>query len=340
MIESYIIRMPLVALLLFTAGASAQTEGPAPASAPADPPGAVVQPLPAQDTPGAQWNRVASRVGMASDGTIGATIDQWRALQQSDGLGFSTYASFITANPGWPGEDRMRRLAETGINPDSYDPRQVTAFFARFPPRTATGHARNATALMQMGRMDEARVAARNAWIGGSLSAADEARLLSLFGSGLTPADHDLRADMLLWANDTVGATRMLAYVSPGRRAVYQARIAFRRKSADAAMLMQAAEPVGASDAGFVADKALWLRDSGNWVAARQYLANRGPLSYRPTNVEKFYEILLGQARAAANDSQWSFAWGIASKIDDAVPPGVDLSDQPIGVRDDYTSLA
>jgi len=145
---------------------------------------------------------------------------------------------------------------------------------------------------------------------------------------------------MLLWANDTVGATRMLAYVSPGRRAVYQARIAFRRKSADAAMLMQAAEPVGASDAGFVADKALWLRDSGNWVAARQYLANRGPLSYRPTNVEKFYEILLGQARAAANDSQWSFAWSIASKIDDAVPPGVDLSDQPIGVRDDYTSLA
>ena len=33
-------------------------------------------------------------------------------------LGFAPYASFIMANPGWPGEDRMRRLAETDINPD------------------------------------------------------------------------------------------------------------------------------------------------------------------------------------------------------------------------------
>src|SRR3546814_11353104 len=92
--------------------------------------------------------------------------------------------SFIMANPGWPGEDRMRRLAETGINPNSYDPGQVVAFFARFPPRTATGNARHALALMQQGRMGEARIAARNAWIGGALSPDDAARLLSLFGSG------------------------------------------------------------------------------------------------------------------------------------------------------------
>lgn len=338
-VESTLIRMPLIALLLFTAGASAQTEGQPPAPSPF-PPGAVVQPLPKADSGPSPWSQVAGRIGQPSDGAITATINQWRALQQSDGLGFSTYASFITTNPGWPGEDRMRRLAETGINPDSYDPRQVTAFFARFPARTAVGHARNATALMQVGRMDEARVAARNAWIGGSLSAADEARLLSLFGTSLTAADHDLRADKLLWGNDVSGAERILAYVSPARRPVYQARIAFRRKSSDAAMLMQMAEPVGASDAGFVADKAAWLRDTGNWVAARQYLANRPSLTYRPTDAEKFYEVLLGQARAAANDSQWSFAYGIASKIDDAVPPGIDVSDQALGVRDDYTSLA
>ena len=41
------------------------------------------------------------------------------------------------------------------------------------------------------------------------------------------------------------------------------------------------------------------------------------------------------QARAAANDSQWSFAWGIASKIDDAYAPGIDVSDRPIGERDE-----
>jgi soluble lytic murein transglycosylase len=318
--ETAMVRMPLIALLLFTAGASAQTETP---TASPYPPGAVVQQLPAQTQPSSQsspWNQVSSRIGVASDPSISATISQWRALQQSDGLGFSSYASFILANPGWPGEDRMRRLAETGINPNSYDPRQVTAFFARFPARTAIGHARHALALMQMGRAAEARIAARSAWIGGTLSPDDEARLLSMFGSGWTSVDHDQR--------------------TPSRRPVYEARMAFRRKAPDAAVRMQAAEAIGVSDAGFVADKATWLMNTGNWVAARQYLANRPQLTFRPGNAEKWYEVLLGQARAAANDSQWSFAYGIASKLDDAYAPGTDVSSRPIGERDDYTSLA
>ena len=340
-VESYLIRMPIIALLLMTAGAGAQTEGLAPAM-PASSSGATVQSIPPEygQQPASQWNQVQARIGQPSDASIAGTISQWRVLQQSDGLGASTYASFILANPGWPGEDRMRRLAETGINPDSYNPAQVTAFFARFPARTATGHARNAVALMQLGRMDEARIAARNAWIGGSLNPADEARLLSLFGSSLTPADHDQRADSLLWNNDVNGAMRMIAYVSPARRAAFQARIALRRKTPDASVLAQAAEATGAGDAGFIADKAIWMRDTGNWVGARQYLANRSGLTYRPSNAEKYYEVLLNQARAAANDSQWTFAYGIASKIDDAIAPGVQVSDLAIGVRDDYTSLA
>lgn len=334
-------RMPLVALLLLTAGASAQADLAAASGAqgPVDPPGAVVQPLPPRPAQ-SQWEQASSRVGASSDPAISGTISQWRALQQNDGLGFSTYAGFIMANPGWPGEDRMRRLAETGINPDSYDPRQVAAFFARFPARTPVGHARNAVALTQLGRVAEARVAARNAWIGGSLGATDEARLLSLFGSGFTPADHDQRADTLLWAGDLNGAQRMLAYVSPARRAVFDARVAFRRKAPDAAAKMQMAESQGATDAGFVADKAMWLRDTGNWVAGRQYLANRPALTARPANAEKWYEVLLNQARASAADSQWSFAYAIASKLDDAYAPGIAVRDRPIGERDDYTSLA
>ncbi|UZW54297.1 lytic transglycosylase domain-containing protein [Sphingobium sp. JS3065] len=337
--ETVMIRMPLIALLLFTAGASAQTETPAPPPASAYPRGAVVQPIPRSTEP-SPWQQAQSRIGVASDPAISGTISQWRALQQSDGLGASTYMSFIMANPGWPGEDRMRRLAETGINPNSYDPGQVVAFFARFPPRTATGNARYALALLQQGRTGEARIAARNAWVGGTLSPDDETRLLSLFGSGWTSVEHDLRADALLWKGDMFGAQRMLAYVSPARRPVYDARIALRQKAPDAAAKMQLAEAVGATDAGFIADKASWLLNTGNWIAGRQYLANRPALTFRPGDAEKWYEVLLTQARAAANDSQWSFAYGIASKLDDAYLPGTDVNTRPIGERDDYTSLA
>ncbi|WP_176592934.1 lytic transglycosylase domain-containing protein [Sphingobium sp. EM0848] len=331
--------MPLIALLLFTAGASAQTETPSPAPAATFPPGAVVQAIPRSTEP-SPWQQAQSRIGVASDPSISGTISQWRALQQSDALGFSTYASFILTNPGWPGEDRMRRLAETSINPNSYDPGQVVAFFTRFPPRTASGNARYALALMQQNRMGEARIAARNAWIGGSLAPDDEARLLSLFGSSWTSVEHDLRTDALLWKGDIMGAQRMLAYASPARRPVYEARIAFRQKAPDATMKMQLAEAVGATDAGFVADKATWMLNTGNWIAGRQYLANRPALTFRPGDAEKWYETLLTQARAAANDSQWSFAYGIASKLDDAYLPGTDVNTRPIGERDDYTSLA
>jgi soluble lytic murein transglycosylase len=347
-IQTALVRMPLIALLLSTVGVAAPVNL-LPATMQADPPGAVVQPLPGQTQPGqpsapapqgSQWNQISSRVGVSQDAGINAAISQWRALQQSDALGFSTYASFITTNPGWPGEDRMRRLAETSIYADSVEPNQVVAFFARFPARTAVGNARNAVALNALGRTAEARIAARAAWTGGSLAPTDEARLFSLFGSGFTQADHDIRADKLLWGNDLAGAERMLTYASPARRPVIQARVAFRRKAPDAALKMQAAEAYGASDAGFLADKAMWMRNTGNWIAGRQLLANRQPLTFRPSDAEKWYEVLLANARAAAADSQWSFAYAISAKLDDAYAPGTDVSVRPIGERDDYTSLA
>jgi soluble lytic murein transglycosylase len=61
---------------------------------------------------------------------------------------------------------------------------------------------------------------------------------------------------------------------------------------------------------------------------------------YRPAVVERFYDMLLLLANDAAQDRQWQTAYNIASQIDDALPTGADVSDQPLGVRDNYTSLA
>jgi soluble lytic murein transglycosylase len=341
-----LLRISVIAFLLSTASAGAQTGAPTSIL-----PDGMIQPTPApqptpllgQPSPGAgqpsPWNRASSQLGVPRDSSIVGTIAQWRALQQSDTLGFSTYASFITANPDWPGQDRMRRLAETSINPNAYDPNQVAAFFARYPAKTAVGHARYAAALSSLGRLSEARVEARAAWIAGGLTADDESRLLSQFSGTFTTADYDQRADALLWQKNTGGVDRILAYTSPARRPVFQARSAMLRKAPDAAAQVAAAESYGQNDAGFIAGKAMWLRDSGNSLAARTALANRQPVTFRPSDAEKWYEALLTNARAAANDSQWSFAWAIASKVDDAYAPGVDVRDRPIGERDDYTSL-
>ena len=41
-------------------------------------------------------------------------------------------------------------------------------------------------------------------------------------------------------------------------------------------------------------------------------------------------EALVAQARAAANDRQWTLAWQIASQVDDIFPPGTDVSTAPM----------
>ena len=50
--------------------------------------------------------------------------------------------------------------------------------------------------------------------------------------------------------------------------------------------------------------------------------------------------MLLLLANGAAQDRQWQTAYRIASQLDDVLPQGALVSEQPIGVRDKYTSLA
>ncbi|HEX7821578.1 MAG TPA: lytic transglycosylase domain-containing protein [Sphingobium sp.] len=327
------------------AGGTAASSGPTPL---------MVQPIPGQGGNGSgggtggnngtvqDWQSASSQLVQPvspADQGIDYVINEWRRLQQSDVLGFSAYANFITANPGWPGEDRMRRLAEAQADPAGYNAPQTIAYFSRFPPTTATGEARYAFALSSANRSGEARDAARRAWVGGSLNVADEQRLLSMFAGAFTPDDHQRRADVLLWAGDRAGAQRVSAWLPPARRAVVDARVAMQSNWPDTAARIAAADAVGLSDGGYLADKSKWLRATNDWVGARAILANRQALATPVGAPEKWYETLLTAAKAAGNDGNWDMAYAIASKVDDAFPGGTDVSVKPLGVRDDYTSL-
>ena len=264
---------------------------------------------------------------------------QWKALQQTDALPFDSYAGFLMAHPGWPGETGLRRAAERQAGLGSGAPASVAAFCRRFPALTGAGAVACAGAFAATGASGEANAAARSAWVKGNLAPADEAAVLTRFSGALTPADHDARMDALLWQGATGVAQRQIAYTSAGARPLFEARLAFRTNRYDAATRAAALDATGAADAGYLADKAVWLRNSGQSLAARQWLARpRGGLT-RPGDVEEFYEVLLTNARAAAADNQLSTAYDIARQVDDAYPAGTDVSAKPYGERDDYTSL-
>lgn len=294
----------------------------------------------AQDQLG--WGRAQQVLegSAAANSALSATITEWKSLQDSSSYPFDTYARFLLAHPGWPGEMAMRRSAENALSAGTWSPGTAVTYFRRYAPLTGAGRTRFAEALAATGARREATLAARKAWVSGSLSALDEAKLIGGFSGALTPADHDARMDMLLWQGSIPSAQRQLALVSPSKRPLFEARLALRTNAANAATLAADASAMGAGDPGYLADRAAWFRTNNASPSARSLLARRPALTARPGSPEKWFEALLTNARGAAADAQYSTAFDIARQLDDAYPAGTDISEQPYGERDDYTSLA
>lgn len=296
--------------------------------------------LASRSADGSDWDRARAQLLQSMPADMSGTIANWRSLTGSpNNYTFSTFASFLISNPGWPDEDKLRRNAEQALGAGPSSPQEVTAYFGRFAPLTNIGRARYALALNALGEREAALAQGATAWRAGTLMPEDKMQLFSAMGTSFTIADHDARMDALLWAKATPDAEEQLGFVSAARRDIFAARLAMLKGAADADMLAGALGAEAMRDAGFVAQRARRLNDGGNWGMARALLATRPALDHRPVNTEAWYELLLAQARAANNDSQYSTAFDIASKVDDAFPAGHDVSDESLGVRDDYTSL-
>lgn len=276
--------------------------------------------------------------------SVAEALLEWRALGNDPSAPFDRLARFLATNPGWPNADQMRARAEKALAIDSFNPGAALAYFASNPPRSASGYLRHALALNASGQRDAARAAVRQAWTGGVLDEMEEARVTALFPGVLTSADHDARMDRLLWSGATRAAARQLALTSPERRAYFRARLAMRSNAVDAALQAQAAEDANpgltSRDAGYITDKATWLRAAGRAGDARALLAAPRQLSAPPLDAEEWVETLLTNARAAANAGDPQTAFAIGRQINDAFPAGTVIRELPLGVRDDYTSLA
>lgn len=274
----------------------------------------------------------------APDAIAGA-VSQWRSLSQSDAYPFSSYASFLIANPGFPDAQKMRTNAEKRIMPGTESPDQVIAFFRRYPPLSPSAHLRFAEALATRGNRDEARSAARSAWLAGALTPEDEMRLMGSFSDAIRPGDHDARMDRLLWDRSTQAAARQMAWVSPGARPVFDARLAMLTKAPDASAKSALVFDSARNDAGFLADRNWWQRNTGQLPQSRELLAAPRALARPPLDPNKWLAALEVTIRAASTDGQNQVAYNIARQIDDTYPSGTDVSERPFSERDSYTDI-
>jgi len=287
------------------------------------------------------WGRATQVLSgdAASNASLSSAIIQWKSLQASSGLPFETYAGFLIAHPGWPSELVLRRAAEKAMDAGNWSPSTAVAFFRRFPPLSNTSRARFAQALAATGARDEAALAAHVAWISGALPPAEESAILTGFSSSLGQADQDARMDMLLWQGATTAAQRQLSLTSPARRALFEARLAFRTNAPDANDRFAATQAEGTNDPGYVADRAVYLRNSGNAPAVRAWLARPHSFATPPADPGAWVDILLTNARGAVADAQYATAFDIARQVEGAYPVGTDIGTRSYAERDDYTNL-
>jgi soluble lytic murein transglycosylase len=292
----------------------------------------------------AQLGLDGAPVPMPPPNSVGDALVEWRKLDANEFASFEQLSSFLITNPGWPGADKLRARAEKAIPLDQADSGRVLGYFASNAPRSPGGMLRHALALNLAGQRDAANSAARAAWTSGALDELEEARLLSAFPGLLTGADHDARMDRLLLTGATRAAARQLPRTSPGAQPAFAARLAMRNKAADAgarAAGVEAADPaIVRRDAGYIADKATWLRGAGRVGEARALLAAPRQLAAPPADAEEWLETLLTNARGAASGGDPVTAFNIARQIEDAFPAGTVIRTLPLSVRDDYTSLA
>lgn len=269
---------------------------------------------------------------------INYAIADWRRLRASDGYAFADYARFLNNNPDWPDDNRLRGVAEKQMRPGEHGP-TVLAFFRTEKPRTGNGRARLAEALAGAGRTAEAAAMAREAWASGDLSTADAASLGPRYWSSLAAADHDKRADALLFARKPDEAERAAAYGTPARRAAFAARVAMQRRSADADALYRLVDAQASSDAGLLVDRIRFLRLYNNEAGARWIAARPQNFAHRPADPGRYIETMLSLATGAYNARQYQQAYDIGRQVNGAFAPGTDLAQQSYAIRDDYTSL-
>jgi soluble lytic murein transglycosylase len=172
------------------------------------------------------------------------------------------------------------------------------------------------------------------------LSGSDEQAIWARYGGSFTRADNDRRVDSLLFAKKANDAARFITTTSPQRQAAFGARVAMLRDDADAESRYASVIGTVTGDAGLMMDRARYLRAHNFNRSARDLAAGSHNFIYRPADPERFYDMLLVLANDAAQDRDWSTVYRIASQLDDAIPPGVSVADQPLGVRDNYTTLA
>lgn len=259
-----------------------------------------------------RWSDARAAAARGRNDTARDLVRWHLVINRNTGATFEEIAAFLKSRPAWPYRARMIERAEEAM-PADLPPARVAEWFDSYPPRSIEGRSRQISALAATGRGAEAKAKARETWRGTAMSAAEERRFLDAHGSLLEAGDHSARARDRLWADDTAAAARLLDRLSPGERALAEARIRLQRRQAGVDQAIKAV-PSSLRDApGLQFDRLRWRRQADLDEGARELLASQPEDLVRP---EKWWRERAILTRRALHDGAVSAAYELASGHD------------------------
>lgn len=262
------------------------------------------------------WTAAARDAARARDPLPREALHWLAIIRGANGASFGEITHFIVTHPDWPGQVALEQAAESAMDgvPDDV----LAAWFAQHPPVTPAGKLRQADIWMAKGHAEEALARIRAVWINGDLSALDERSIYQRYHTVLRVEDHEKRLDRLLWDDQVAAARRLLPLVSPGPRAVAEARLALMTFAADADSLVAQVPSVYRDDPGLLYDRIRWCQHNDLDQNALDLLVVAPPDPAHATQWANERQIM---ARRALGMGRPDLAFRVADQVDTSSGP-------------------
>lgn len=210
-----------------------------------------------------QWNTARNLIATLDDADA-RSLGQWYYFYRRDpNVDLAQATAFLDGHNDWPARSRIQRHAEAQLDDETPSARVFDLFKTR-DPITGTGKRHFVRALMARGDVEAAQIYLRESWRDHRFSISDERRILSDYGSWLTPRDHIAKVDHLLWARQVTNARRHFNRLPVRERRVAQVRAAFYVRASTAERLYRALPAADQQDPGVLHAAIRYYRRSDN----------------------------------------------------------------------------
>jgi soluble lytic murein transglycosylase len=198
----------------------------------------------------------AQRAAAGMPDPAAAKLVTYFRLQHEGDATPAEIADFINANPDWPNQALLLKRRDQAIA-DSVDTQSIlplcTATPAAPAPKSGPALARCAQAASDAGRITDAVVFARSAWVAGFADPGASAAFLAQWAGVLTASDQAAKFAALLAAGAPQAAAQ-LARLAPADQALARARLAIRAGAPDQEALIASLPPAQRNNPGLIQD--------------------------------------------------------------------------------------